>query len=181
MLSMNAASSVSQASSPSRTSAHETWKRRAAFVRLGVGPLAIAGFFLPWAHGPGPFAATQFTGFTLVGFAGRLQALDLSLAQGGLLWAVRLAILGVVISGVWQLLLAPLHREHFAYRLSGWYVVGAAAACLTAGLLRSGLTTPPTGLFCMLLAALCFFIARVVNARPLPEETFAEDPATWPE
>ena len=100
MVSMNAASSVSPASSPSISSV-APWRRRAALLRLGVGPLAIAGFFLPWAHGPGPFAANEFTGFALVGFAGRLQALDLSVAQGGLLWAFRLGILGVAIAGTW--------------------------------------------------------------------------------
>ena len=51
-------------------------------ARLVVGPLALAGFLLPWAHGPGILAANEFTGFTLVGFAGRLQQLNLSLTLG---------------------------------------------------------------------------------------------------
>lgn len=157
MLSMNAASSVSRASSPSKSSA---WRRRAAFVRLGVGPLAIAGFFLPWAHGTGPFSANEFSGFGLVGLAGRLQALDLSVAQGGMLWVVRLAILGVAIAGAWQLLLAPLHRWHRAYDLSGWYVVAAAAATTTVGAARAGWTLPPPGLLCIIFAAACFVLAR---------------------
>lgn len=161
MVSMNAASSVSQASSPSRNKAPARWTRRAALLRLGVGPLAIAGFFLPWAHGPGPFAANEFTGFTLVGFAGRLQALDLSLTQGGLLWAIRLAILGVAISGAWQLLLAPLHRAHLAYQLSGWYVVAAASLCLAIGVLRAGVVLPPAGLICLAAAAGLFLVARL--------------------
>ena len=175
MLSMNAASSVSQASSPSRTSARTTWKRRAALVRLGAGPLAIAGFFLPWAHGPGPFAANEFTGFTLVGFAGRLQALDLSVAEGGMLWAIRLAILGVAISGAWQLLLAPAHGMHFGYRLSGWYLVAVAGLCVAIGVARAGLEVPPAGLICLALGAGCFLLAWITmkgareNPSPGPE------------
>lgn len=165
MQSMNAASSVSQASSPSRTSARSQWQRRAAWLRFGVGPLAIAGFFLPWAHGPGPFAANEFTGFTLVGFAGRLQALDLSLAQGGMLWAIRLAILGVAVSGAWQTLLAPIHRGHLGYPLSGWYLVCAAAVCLAIGLARSGVAAPPTGLACLVGAGVLFVITHRLSAR----------------
>lgn len=181
MLSMNAASSVSQASSPSRSSARETWKRRAGFVRLGAGPLAIAGFFLPWAHGPGPFAANEFTGFTLVGFAGRLQALDLSIAQGGMLWAVRLAILGVAIAGAWQLLLAPVHRMHFGYRLSGWYLVAVAGFCGAIGLARSGLEVPPAGLMCLAFAAACFLLAWIAMPGEGNIDGARENPSPGPE
>lgn len=163
MVSMNVESSVSQASSPSRTDAGASWRRRAAWLRLGVGPLAIAGFFLPWAHGPGPFAANQFTGFTLVGFAGRLQALDLSLAQGGMLWAIRLAILGVVIAGAWQVLLAPAHRSHPAYPISGWYVVAAAGICVTIGVVRAGMSIPPAGLGLIAAAAVLFVVATLLG------------------
>ncbi|MEO8538577.1 MAG: hypothetical protein ABI577_02470 [bacterium] len=128
-------------------------------MRLGAGPLAIAGFFLPWAHGPGPFAANEFTGFSLVGFAGRLQALDLNIAQGGVLWAIRLAILGVAIAGTWQLLLAPAHRSHPGYHLSGWYLVAAATICAAIGLARSGVAAPPLGLGLVVLAAGAFAIS----------------------
>ena len=135
------------------------------WLRLAAGPLALAGFFLPWAHGPGPFAATEFTGFTLVGFAGRLQALDLSLAQGGMLWAARLVILGVAVSAAWQTLLAPVHRWHFAYAPSGWYLVGAAALLAGVGLARSGVVLPPLGLALVVAGALCF-----VGGLVAPEE-----------
>lgn len=162
MVSMNAASSVSPASSPSISSV-APWRRRAALLRLGVGPLAIAGFFLPWAHGPGPFAANEFTGFALVGFAGRLQALDLSVAQGGLLWAFRLGILGVAIAGTWQLLLAPRHHGHPAYHVSGWYLAAAGVLILATGVLRAGLTLPPAGLACIAIAAALFVVSRVVH------------------
>jgi hypothetical protein len=153
---MNAASSVSPASSLSRSRQHRGWRRRAAWLRFGVGPLALAGFFLPWATGPGPYSATEFTGFTLVGFAGRLQALDLSLAAGGVLLAVRLAILGVAIAAVWQTFLAPRHHGHLGYPLSGWYLAASAALCLSIGFARSGWTVPPFGLACLAAAGACF-------------------------
>lgn len=168
---MNAASPVSPASSPSRIKRSAEWRRRVAFVRLGAGPLALAGFFLPWSAGPGPFAAYDFTGFTLVGFAGRLQALDLSLAAGTMLWAIRLLILGVAITGAWQTVLAPAHRGHFGYPLSGWYLVGAALVLLAIGLARSGLTVPPLGFAMVVAGALCFavgwaFERRLHQAKP---------------
>jgi hypothetical protein len=164
MPSMNAASSVSQASSRSRSSALRAWRSRAAWLRLAAGPLALIGFFLPWANGPGALSGTEFTGFTLVGFAGRLQALDLSPSAGGLLWAGRVAILGVAIAGAWQTLLAPGHRHHFGYPLSGWYLAGAATVCAAIGLLRAGLAVPPAGLACLGAAALCFVVARLAPA-----------------
>lgn len=162
---MNVESSVSQESSPSRTSAALRRAHWTVIPRLMVGPLALAGFFLPWATGPGPFAATEFTGFTLVGFAGRLQALNLSGAQGGFLWAIRLAILAVAIAAVWQLILAPRHRHHFGYPLSGWYLASAGAFCVAIGLARSGLAVPPTGLACLMGASLSFVVAWASSRR----------------
>jgi hypothetical protein len=125
-------------------------------VRLSVGPLAMAAFFLPWAHGPGPLAATRFTGFTLVGFAGRLQALDLSLVEGGILWFARLAILGVAVTAAWQIVLAPRHRRHAAYPVSGWYIAALGVLALGIGVIRSGVTAPPAGLALLALAGLAF-------------------------
>lgn len=160
---MNAASSVSQASSPSRSRQTRGWRRFASSLRYGAGPLALVGFFLPWATGPGALSATEFSGFTLVGFAGRLQALDLSVAAGGAVWAVRFAILGVAVAGAWQTLLAPRHRAHPGYPLSGWYLAVAAVTCLTIGLARSGITTPPAGIACIAAADLCFALGRTAG------------------
>jgi hypothetical protein len=129
--------------------------------RLAVGPLALCGFFLPWAHGPGVLAETEFSGFTLVGFAGRLQALDLTLAEGSMLWVVRLAILGVAIAGSWQLLLSPVHRRHPGYAVSGWYLVAIAVVCLGVGMARAGLGVPPSGLALIFLAAVVFIVGRL--------------------
>lgn len=173
MASMNAASSVSPASSPSRSSA-SLRERLAACARLGAGPLALAGFFLPWAHGPGPFAANEFTGFTLVGFAGRLQALDLSLAQGGALWAVRLAILGVAVAATWQTLLAPRHRAHFGYPVSGWYLAVMAGLCAAVGVYRAGFEVPPAGLALVAAGGMLFVLARFLSTAPHRPEATAE-------
>ena len=125
-------------------------------MRLSVGPLALAAFFLPWAHGPGPLAATRFSGFTLVGFAGRLQSLDLGLIEGGALWVARLAILGIAIAATWQVVLAPWNHRHPAYSLSGWYIALLAALVLSVGLARSGVTVPPTGLLLLALSGAAF-------------------------
>jgi hypothetical protein len=129
---------------------------RLALVRLAAGPLALAGFFLPWTSGPGPLAGTEFTGFTLVGFAGRLQALDLSLTAGGILLAARLALLGVAVAAVWQTLLAPAHQGHFGYWISGWYLAAAALVLGGIGIARSGVMLPPLGLGLVMLGAASF-------------------------
>ena len=63
-------------------------------ARLMAGPLALAAFFLPWGTGPGPLAATDFSGPSLVAFAGRLQILDLPPAWHAALLTVRVAVLG---------------------------------------------------------------------------------------
>lgn len=156
---MNVMSSASQGSSPSRSS-RESWRRRAGLLRFGAGPLALAGFFLPWASGPGALAGTEFTGFTLVGFAGRLQSLELSLAAGGALWAIRLAILGVAVAASWQILLAPGHRHHLAYPTSGWYLVAAGGTLLALGVARSGLVVPPIGFVLVVLAGALYLMAQ---------------------
>lgn len=128
---------------------------------MAVGPLALAGFFLPWSHGPGVLAANEFTGFTLVGFAGRLQQLDLSLTVGGGLWLARLAILGVAIAGAWQTLLAPLHHWHPGYPASGWYLAGFAVIASLVGIFNSGVVVPPPGLALVMAAAGLFLVARL--------------------
>ncbi len=140
-------------------------------ARLVAGPLVLAGFFLPWAEGPGILAATEFTGFKLVSFTGRLEQLDLSLLQSGGLWLVRLILLGVVVAAVWHSLLAAVHRRHRFYGLSGWYLVTVMTLALGLGLARYGLVLPPAGLaLCgggALLFALCE-LGEFVRQRPHP-------------
>ena len=140
-------------------------RRLETVAHLAVGPLALAGFFLPWAHGPGILAANEFTGFTLVGFAGRLQQLNLSLTVGTGLWIVRLAILGVAVAGAWQTLLAPLHRWHLGYTISGWYLVAFAAAATAVGVARSGIVVPPLGLTLVIAAGVIFLSAHWTTPR----------------
>ena len=137
--------------------------------RLCVGPIAGAGFFLSWGHGAGPFAANAFSGFELVAFAGRLQQLDLTPAEGGALLAVRALVLGVIIAAAWQTLLAPAHRWHFGYVLSGWYLVGVAALGAAIGIARTGLVIPPPGLLLLIVAGLLFaFSSREAPSPPGP-------------
>lgn len=140
-------------------------RRLAAAARVAAGPLALAGFFLPWADGPGVLAGTQFTGFTLLGLTGRLQQLDFSLLEGSLLWVARLAILGVLIAGAWQTLLAPAHHWHRGYDLSGWYLGGFTAIALALGAARSGLVVPPPGLAALIGASVLFLAGRPATRR----------------
>ena len=124
--------------------------------RIAAGPLAIVGFFLPWADGPGVLSAATFSGYSLVRFTGDLRQLDLDLAEGGLLWLSRLAILAVPIAGTWQVVLAPRLRWHRMYGWSGWYLVAFAATALGVGLWRVRLAVPPPGLALVAAAAACF-------------------------
>lgn len=135
-------------------------RRFLVVARVSAGPLALAGFFLPWAQGPGVLAGEEFTGFTLLGFAGRLQHLDFTFFEGGLLLAARLAILGVVIAAAWQTLLAPAHHWHRGYEISGWYLAGFTTLAFALGGVRSGLTAPPSGLAALALASTLFLAGR---------------------
>ncbi len=144
------------------------WRRGLELTRMGVGPLALAAFFLPWAHGPGPLSATEFTGYRLVGYAGRLQALDLSIGEGAALWLARMLILAVAVAATWQTLLAPRHRSHPVYPLSGWYLVALAATALGIGLVRAGLVVPPPGLLLLAIAGGLFAAAELWSARGAP-------------
>jgi len=132
-----------------------------ATLRVAPGPLAVAGFFLPWAAGPGPLAAVTFSGYSLVGFAGRLQALDLAPQHAAALWAVRLLVLGVLVAGSWLTLLAPAHRWHPAYRCSGWYLAAAATMALLIGAGRSGVVRPSPGLALVATSAALFVAAEL--------------------
>lgn len=143
----------------------ERWMQAA---RMAVGPLALAAFFLPWAHGPGPLSATEFTGYRLVGYAGRLQALDLSPGEGAVLWLARALILAVAVAATWQTLLAPRHRSHPVYPLSGWYLVALAAIALGIGAAREGFVVPPPGLLLLAIAGGLFAASELGRARPRP-------------
>ncbi len=140
-------------------------QRLASVGRVAVGPLALAGFFLPWAHGPGILSANEFTGFTLLGFAGRLQQLEFSLIVGGALWLTKLSILGVVVAGAWQTLLAPAHHWHPGYRLSGWYLGAFTLVTIGLGSARSGVTVPPLGLALLVTSSALFGVSSLARRR----------------
>ena len=154
----------------------ERWQRGLDAARLAVGPLALAAFFLPCAHGPGPLAATEFTGYRLVGYAGRLQALDFSVSQGAALWSVRMVILAVAVAATWQTLLAPRHRSNPVYPISGWYLVALAGVALGIGVARAGVVVPPPGLLLLGLAGALFTAAELTRARSSSGSTQAETP-----
>lgn len=126
-------------------------------TRLAAGPLALAAFFLPWGAGPGPLAATDFSGPSLVAFAGRLQILDLPPGWHAALLTVRIAVLGVAIAATWRTLLALIAPRHRLYGVSGGYLAGAAVAVIAVRLAISGPAMPPAGV--LLLAAAAVLIA----------------------
>ena len=142
------------------------WSRLQRPLRLLVGPLALAGFFLPWAHGPGLLAANQFTGFRLVGVARRFQELDLGWAAGDAILVLRFGVLGVAIAALWQTILSPSWCWHLGYRLSGWYLVAAALVAATVGILRVGLAIPPLGLLLVTTAAGLFVVCELLRHAP---------------
>jgi hypothetical protein len=134
-------------------------------ARMAAGPLALTGFFFPWAEGPSILASETYSGFELVGFAGRLQALDLGVTASATLWSVRLLILGVAIAAAWHTALAPAARWHFGYPLSGWYLAVAGAIAAGVGIWRAGIVAPPLGLGLWLLGATLFVACEVAARR----------------
>jgi hypothetical protein len=130
-------------------------------VRAVAGPLVLAGFFLPWTHGPAPLAHIAFSGYDLVGTAGRLQELNLTPLQGGAVWVVRLAIVAVAVAAVWHSLLAVGLHGHILYVVSGWYLTLGAATALVVGIARSGPVIPPVGLALWAAGGLCFVVGEV--------------------
>jgi hypothetical protein len=145
----------------------QTGARALSFaLRLVAGPLALAGFFLPWTDGPGLLVSATFTGFSLLRFTGDLQGLDLSFAAGGGLWLARLALVGVPVAAAWQLVLAPGFQWHPGYRISGWYLAAFTTLALGIGLWRVGLTMPRPGLALLAAGALCFLAAQIKESRP---------------
>ena len=149
---------------------------------MAAGPLVLVGFFLPWANGPGLLAASEFTGLRLIAFAGRLELLDLTMLENGSLWLVRLLLFAMVVAAVWNTLLAPAHRWHFAYAISGWYLVAIMALALGIGVARSGVVMPHLGLgLCgagALLFGLCELADFVRRRGAVTRATLSPRPAT---
>ena len=131
--------------------------------RRAAGPRGILPALGAW---PVVLAATEFTGFKLVQFAGRLQLLDLAPGVSGALLTFRLLILGVAVAATWLSVLAPGHRWHFGYRLSGWYIVVLAAVALALGLAKSGIEVPPLGFALWFAGAAFFLVAEFGRSKP---------------
>lgn len=140
---------------------------------LAAGPLAVAGFFLPWTEGPGALASVDFSGYGLVAFSGRLTALDLGAVHIAALVAFRLAVLGVGVAALINALLAPAFRWHPAYAASGWAVVAAAPAVLALCLLLPGEPTAPGAGAGLILAGALAFAAAEAPRRGLRREARA--------
>jgi hypothetical protein len=134
-------------------------------LRLAVGPAAFVAFFLPIAHGPSLLSAYRFTGLELVALTGRLQTLDLDVGQGAALWMLRVGLLCVPVAAAWQTLLAPFHRWHPGYAISGWFLVGVAALLTAAESIRSGFAWPSSGLWLLFAAAIAFVVSSLPARR----------------
>ena len=141
------------------------------FISLAAGPLALVGFFLPWAHGSGVLTGAEFTGYSLVRFTGDLQGLQLSLFEGAAVSGTRVAILLVPIAGAWQMLLTVRWRWHPGYAISGWYLAVFAVVAAIVGLVR-GPSWPPLGVAMVLAAGIAFVVGTRAHGPggPGPED-----------
>ncbi len=126
-------------------------------ARLALGPLTLAGFFLPWTSGRGPLVGTDFSGFALVRFSGDLQQLELTTFESAALWGARLLMLGVVVAATWNTLLAPTQRQHALYTASAWYL--ALLAMVATGLTWIAAAGPLFGAQLWLAGATLFLIS----------------------
>jgi hypothetical protein len=149
--------------------ARAAFRASLALLRLLPGPLALAAFFLPWFAGPGPFASVDFSGYSLLAFAGRLQALDLAPSSEAGLWGVRIAILGVPLAATWLTLLTALRHNSALALCSGLYLVATAAAL--GGLALSGHPID-SGAWLLIAAAALFALTHLpLPHRPAHRET----------
>lgn len=137
-------------------------------ARVVCGPLALAAFFLPWVRGSGLLAGYTFSGFDLVGFAGRVEQLDLGPLAGGGLWLLRALLVGVAVAAAWLTLLAPLAPRHPVCRLSGWYLALLAGALLAVEAARGDLSPLPSGLALWLAGAALFLGCEAFSLLHLP-------------
>lgn len=135
----------------------------------------LAGFFLPWVHGPGLLDDRSFSGFRLVSFTGQLE--DAGLAPlPELAWlGVRALLVFVAIAAAWQTLLAPRFRWHAAYRLSGWFLVVSGVGAVTFCASQWGLGAPLAGLVLVLTGCALFALCELLDpgGGPGPEAASA--------
>lgn len=142
--------------------------RLAAAARLAAGPLALAGFFLPWTEGPGALASVNFSGYELAGYSGRLMALELGLTWTAALITFRALIVGVAVTAALNALLSPAFRWHPAHTISGWYLVVAAPASFVFCLALSGDLVVRPGVLLLIAGALAYASGEVLGQPRLP-------------
>lgn len=152
----------------------------ATAARLSAGPLALAGFFLPWTEGPGGLASVDFSGYGLARFSGRLMDLELGLTWTAALVAFRVLIVGVAVAATLQALLSPVFGWHRAHTISGWYLVVAAPAAFGLCLALSGGLVVGPGVMLLIAGALAFASGEVLGRPRLgqrePGAHFVEQP-----
>ena len=117
------------------------------------------------AHGPSLLSPYRFTGLELVTLTGRLQTLDLNGGEQTTLWMLRIALICVPIAAAWQTLLAPFHRWHPGYAISGWFLVAASLLLVVVELARTAFSFATTGLVLLLAAAALFLLSRLLARR----------------
>lgn len=140
----------------------------AAARLLGVvaGPAVLAGYFLPWLHGSGVLAGQTFSGFDLVRLGDVLPLLVEVPGGEPVVRALRVASVGVVVAAAWLTLLAPAHRWHVAYAISGWYLVATLLLLLWVHIDREGTSLPPAGALTWIAGVACFLTAEVLGSVP---------------
>ncbi|GAB4332579.1 MAG: hypothetical protein Kow0010_18600 [Dehalococcoidia bacterium] len=125
-------------------------------LRMAVGPLALAAFFLPWGHGFGMLSQAEFTGLSLVRFTGDVGDAGIGGIPGVLAISARGAALAFVVAATWHTILAPAWRWHPAYTATGVYLVVAAMAIFVTDAAIHGLSAPAPGALSALLAGSLF-------------------------
>jgi len=119
-----------------------------------AGPLAMAGFLLPWFRGVGPLSGETYSGFDLVRLSGAFQAADLPATIVTVAGVFRVLFIGFAVAAAWLTMLAPAHRGHPAYAASASYLALTAVVVVVVSLLVSPGALPGPGACLVVMAAI---------------------------
>jgi hypothetical protein len=144
---------------------------------LLAGPLALAGFFLPWFEGTGLLAGERYNGYNALQFGAWLQHAGLSGPQELALQVGRGVAVGIIVAAIWLTITAPRMRDHAFYAIAGWYLVAAAITLVVAGFSWQGGAVPQPGLATILAAALCWLAPGIRAAAQRVELSGFSSPA----